>query len=150
MPTDDTRVPAALADDLRAEYDLSTLVRVPPGKIRWPRKGAEPLELTSAFPEFDDTPPAGFEWDEDKAAANFRKHGVTFNEASTVVTNEHAALLYDPDHSEGEDRYLLIGHSARGRLLIVSFTDRGENTRVISARAATPRERRSYEDGDNR
>ncbi|MES2792856.1 MAG: BrnT family toxin [Planctomycetota bacterium] len=138
-------------DDLRSEYDLSTLVRVPLEMVR--RKGrpkVEPLELTSAFPEIEDTPPPGFEWDDNKAASNFRKHGVTFNEASTVFDNPLAALVYDPDNSEDEVRYLIVGDSARGRLLFVSHSDRKETTRIISAREATPRERRSYQNGDVR
>lgn len=134
-------------DELRPEYDLSTLVRVPDQKIRTRRSRTESIERTSAFPEFEDTPPPGFEWDDKKAAKNFEKHGVTFNEASTVFGDPLATLTYDPDHSDEEDRYLLIGHSARGRLLIASHTDREERTRIISAREATPRERRSYEDG---
>lgn len=138
-------------DDLRSEYDLSTLVRVPPERgHRWVRPNVELLELTSAFPDIEDTPPPGFEWDEKKAASNYQKHGVTLNEASTVFDNPLAALVYDPDHSEDEDRYLMVGDSARGRLLFVSHTDREERKRIISAREATPRERRSYENGDIR
>jgi uncharacterized DUF497 family protein len=140
-----------MEDDLRPEYDLAALVRVPPEKVRRRRRPSpEQLEHTSAFPDFEESPPPGFEWDTNKAASNFDKHGVTFNEASTVFDDALAGLRYDPDHSQEEERYLLIGRSARGRLLIVSHTDRDEGTRIISAREATPRERRSYENGDLR
>jgi uncharacterized DUF497 family protein len=138
-----------MEDDLRPEYDLRALVRVPPEKVRRrARPSVEPLEPTSAFPDFEDSPPPGFEWDKTKAASNVGKHGVTFNEASTVFDDKLAVLRYDPDHSEDEERYLLIGRSAIGRLLLVSHTDREDGTRIISAREATPRERRSYENGD--
>jgi hypothetical protein len=135
-------------DDLRPEYDLATLVRLPAEKVHYRRRPKrEPLELTSIFPEFEEGPPPDFEWDLNKAKANFDKHGVTFNEASTLFDNVSALQTYDPDHSEDEDRFLLIGHSARGRVLIVSYTDRADKTRIISARKAEPRERRGYEDG---
>jgi uncharacterized DUF497 family protein len=135
-------------DDLRPEYDLTTLVPLPAAKAYFRRRPKrEPLELTSGFPAFEDEPPPGFEWDRAKAESNFRKHGVTLNEASTLFDNMLAKETYDPDHSEEEDRYLLIGHSARGQVLIVSYTDREEGTRIISARKAEPRERREYENG---
>jgi uncharacterized DUF497 family protein len=135
-------------DDLRPEYDLTKLVRLPATKVHFRRRPKrEPLELTSGFPGFEEGPPPGFEWDRGKAETNFRKHGVTFNEASTVFDNPLARESYDPDHSEEEDRYLLIGHSARGQVLIVSYTDREDRTRIISARRAEPRERRDYENG---
>ncbi|MBA4067074.1 MAG: hypothetical protein C0501_25865 [Isosphaera sp.] len=89
-----------------------------------------------------------FEWDDDKAATNVQKHGVTFAEAMTVFADPLALTGYDPDHSDDEDRYLTMGLSADGRLLVVSHTDRGENVRIISARVASPAERRDYEDGD--
>ncbi|MGH7138011.1 MAG: BrnT family toxin [Pirellulales bacterium] len=89
-----------------------------------------------------------FEWDEDKARSNFQKHGVTFGEAETVFDNPLADTFFDPDHSDDEDRYLTIGESARGRLIIVSHTDRGDRVRIISARLATRAERKKYEDGN--
>jgi uncharacterized DUF497 family protein len=88
-----------------------------------------------------------FEWDPDKAARNAAKHGVSFQEAATVFGDPLAITYFDPDHSEDEDRFLTFGHSADGRLLVVSHTDRGEKTRIISARAATRRERKQYEQG---
>lgn len=85
-----------------------------------------------------------FEWDECKAEDNRRKHGVGFEEASTVFY-EDAALLYDdPDHSEDERRFLLVGPSARQRLLVVAHCYREEVIRVISARPATRRERSAF------
>ena len=86
-----------------------------------------------------------FEWEPDKAARNLRKHTVSFQEAATVFGDETGATVYDPDHSEAEDRFLTIGYSNRGRLLIVSHTDRGNRIRIISARPLNPSERRQYE-----
>jgi hypothetical protein len=85
-----------------------------------------------------------FEWDPRKAAANLRKHAVTFDEAMTVFSDWESVTIPDPDHSEGEVRYLILGRSSRGRLLVVSHTERGENIRIISARGADARERRNY------
>lgn len=86
-----------------------------------------------------------FEWDSRKGAENARKHGVTFDEASTIFADPLALLMPDPDHSEGEERYLLLGMSTRHRLLVVGFAERPPRTRLISARRATTRERRRYE-----
>ncbi len=87
-----------------------------------------------------------FEWDEEKALANQQKHGVSFEEAATVFANPLAAIFDDPDHSQDELREIVVGHSDRNRVLIVSFTERGGAVRIISARAATPRERKDYEE----
>ncbi len=87
-----------------------------------------------------------FEWDEAKARVNQQKHGVSFDEAATVFADPLAAIFADPDHSHDEVREILVGHSDRNRLLIVSFTERGAAVRIISARVATPRERKDYED----
>ena len=89
-----------------------------------------------------------FEWDEAKAEANERKHGGDFTEAMTVFADPLSLTGYDPDHSEDEHRYLTMGLSTEGRLLIVSHTDRGEIARIISAREANRRERKDYEDGN--
>jgi len=86
-----------------------------------------------------------FEWDSPKALANAGRHGVTFDEASTVFGDPLALLMADPDHSEGEARYLLLGMSTRQRLLVVAFAERPPMTRLISARRATRPERRRYE-----
>jgi uncharacterized DUF497 family protein len=88
-----------------------------------------------------------FEWDESKAKVNTRKHGVTFEEASTVFADPLSVTIYDPVHSEDEDRYIALGESQRRRLLVVVFTDRGDRIRLISARVATRRERKDYEKG---
>lgn len=87
------------------------------------------------------------EWDPGKAAANLRKHGVSFEEAATVFRDSLSATAADPDHSVDEDRYVTFGMSARGRLLVVAHTERGEKIRLISARLATKRERIIYEEG---
>lgn len=87
-----------------------------------------------------------FEWDPAKAASNQRKHGVTFAEASTIFGDPLELTVSDPDHSEGEYRYLSLGRSVAGRLLVVSYTERERNRiRLISARLATPIERARYE-----
>jgi len=85
-------------------------------------------------------------WDPAKARENLRKHGVSFEEATTVFANRLARIFDDPGHSFGERREIIIGHSARERLLLVSFTERGELTRIISARRPDARERRDYEE----
>lgn len=85
-----------------------------------------------------------FEWDESKAEENERKHEVSFEEAKTVFNDPFSITIYDPDHSENEDRYLDLGLSSRGRFLVVSYTERGENIRLISSREVTRRERGIY------
>lgn len=87
-----------------------------------------------------------FEWDEEKAAANLRKHGVDFADAVLVFEDDLALTLRDPD-SEDEERFLTLGHDPYGRLLVVAYTWRGERIRPISARRATAAERRRYEAG---
>ncbi len=89
-----------------------------------------------------------FEWDEAKAASNERKHGVSFLEAQTVFGDPLALTGYDPDHSEEEDRFITMGTSIDGQLLVVSHTDRGSTIRIISARMACHSERKDYEDGN--
>lgn len=87
-----------------------------------------------------------FEWDEAKNAANRRKHRVSFEEAKTVFFDDFARLIHDPDHSDKEDRFILLGMSANLRILIVSHTYRGDTIRIISAQKADKSERRQYED----
>jgi uncharacterized DUF497 family protein len=87
-----------------------------------------------------------FEWDEEKAAANLRKHKVSFEEAKTVFNDPMSVTVRDESHSVEEDRYIDIGTSARGRVLIVAYTERGANIRLISSRKASPKERRQYEE----
>jgi hypothetical protein len=88
-----------------------------------------------------------FEWDEVKAEANLGKHGVSFEEAQTVFDDPLYVDFYDPDHSSDEHRYIIIGRSRQGRLLLVAYTGRGSVTRLISAREVTPAERKAYEEG---
>ena len=88
-----------------------------------------------------------FEWHGSKAAANLRKHGVSFEEAATVFADALSYVFSDLDHAEEEDRFLIIGLSAAGRVLVVSHTDRGQRSRIISAREATRKERTFYEEG---
>ena len=87
-----------------------------------------------------------FEWDSDKAAENLRKHGVSFEEAVSAFGDPLSILLPDPAHSAGEERYLVLGLSTTGRLIVVAFVERPPRTRIISARLATKRERRDYEE----
>lgn len=89
-----------------------------------------------------------FEWDSTKSDSNLRKHGVSFEEAKTVFTDEFGRLISDPDHSElGEDRFLLLGTSIHSRLLVVCHCIRqGDRVRIISARKAEKRERKVYEE----
>lgn len=87
-----------------------------------------------------------FAWDEAKATENRRKHDVTFEEAATVFADENARLKHDPDHSQKEDRFVLLGFSAKLRLLLVchAYRENDEVIRIISARKATPNERKQY------
>ena len=89
-----------------------------------------------------------FEWDEDKADSNRRKHKVTFDEAQTVFLDELSITVSDAEHSQTEARFRIVGMSAMKRLLVVSFTERGERMRLISARKARRSEIRDYEEKD--
>ena len=86
-----------------------------------------------------------FEWDHEKAKKNHKKHGVSFEEASTVFYDPLSATFDDPDHSIGEHRLITIGFSSRRYLLVVSHTERGKAIRIINARPATARERKRHE-----
>ncbi len=88
-----------------------------------------------------------FEWNIAKARKNLRKHGVSFQEASSVFHDPLAVTGADPDHSNDEDRMITFGMSSSGRLLVVAHTDRGDAIRIINARVATQHERRIYEEG---
>ncbi len=88
-----------------------------------------------------------FEWHGKKAAASLLKHGVSFDEAATVFADVFSYIFPDLDHSSDESRMLIIGMSESRRILVVSHTDRGEQTRIISAREATRKERTFYEEG---
>ena len=87
-----------------------------------------------------------FEWDPAKARSNWRKHRISFHEAATVFGDPLAMTYPDPDHSLAESRYITIGTSGAGRLLVIAHTDRGENVRIISARLTTGHEREQYEE----
>ena len=87
-----------------------------------------------------------FEWDAAKATANLSKHGVSFDEARTVFDDPLYVDFYDPDHSDEEHRYIIIGKSRRDRLLMVSYIERDDTIRMISARELTPVERKEYEE----
>ena len=92
--------------------------------------------------------PLSFEWDESKAKANLAKHGVSFEEASTVFGDSLSLTIPDPAHSQVEDRSILLGQSHQRKLLVVVHTERGDNIRIISARRASRRERKSYEESN--
>ena len=87
-----------------------------------------------------------FEWDADKADKNLSRHGVSFGEAVTVFDDPLYIDFYDPDHSDEEERYLVVGESSNDRVLIVSYTERGNMVRLISAREVTSAERKDYEE----
>ena len=89
-----------------------------------------------------------FEWDEQKASANLKKHKVSFDEATTVFNDPFSITIPNPDHSAHEQRYIDIGSSDKGRILVVVYTQRGPNIRVISCRKATLTERRLYEESE--
>lgn len=88
-----------------------------------------------------------FEWDPAKADQNLKDHDeVSFDEATTVLRDTLSITIADPDHSDSEDRFIDVGMSHRGRLLVVSYTERGDKIRIISARRATRAERKNYEE----
>ena len=91
-----------------------------------------------------------FEWDEQKAEANFAKHGVSFEEAKTIFDDPLYVDFYDPDHSQDEHRYIMIGLSNQGRLLIASYAGRDDSIRLINARQVTRSEREAYEEGQDK
>ena len=88
-----------------------------------------------------------FEWNPDKAALNFEKHGISFQEAATVFNDNLSVTFPDLAHSIAESRYVIIGVSRFGQLLAIAHTERGEKVRIISARKATLQEKRFYEEG---
>jgi len=92
----------------------------------------------------------GFEWDDEKAASNLRKHGIAFDEASTVLGDLYAITIYDRRHLTAEDRYITLGLTATGKLVVMMHTERGENQRLISARKATKFEIKFYEENRRR
>ena len=90
--------------------------------------------------------PLSFEWDENKAKSNLAKHGVSFAEATTVFGDPQSLTIPDPEHSQTEDRFVSMGSSHRQKLLVVVHTERGDSIRIISARRASRKERKSYEE----
>jgi uncharacterized DUF497 family protein len=86
-----------------------------------------------------------FEWDDDKAVSNLKKHKMSFDEGATIFNDPLVAHISDPDHSEDEERFVAIGISVEGNLLVVAFTERSERIRIISCRKATRAERKIYE-----
>ncbi|MEI6783529.1 MAG: BrnT family toxin [Verrucomicrobiota bacterium] len=92
--------------------------------------------------------PLSFEWDESKAKSNLAKHGVSFEEASTVFGDPLSLTIPDPAHSQAEDRSIVLGQSHQRKLLVVVHTERGDNIRIISARRASRGERKSYEESN--
>jgi uncharacterized DUF497 family protein len=92
--------------------------------------------------------PLAFEWDPRKAEINLTKHGISFAEAVTAFGDPLGQIIDDPDHPVGERRSILLGQSTSGRLLVILFTERRDAVRLISARQATPRERRRHEEGE--
>lgn len=91
-----------------------------------------------------------FEWDPGKAKKNIKIHGVSFDEASTSFKDTLSLTIYDPLHSDEEDRFILIGNSCKNRLLVIVHTERGDKIRIISARKAIKNERKQYEENAKR
>ena len=91
-----------------------------------------------------------FEWDPEKAKRNISKHGVSFDEAVTVFYDPLSATFDDPDHSDDEQRYITVGFSSQGRLLVTGHTERGDVVRIISARRATAHERKRHEEQEKK
>jgi len=91
--------------------------------------------------------PLRFEWDGRKAQTNVRKHGVSFEKAATVLADPLSVTVPDPVQRDREDRFVTVGESLDGQLLVVVHSDRRDTIRLISARRATPRERKAYEEG---
>lgn len=87
-----------------------------------------------------------FEWDAEKARQNVDKHGISFEEVVTAFGDPLSVTVSDPDHSDSEERQLLLGMSRRSRLVVVAFTERGDRLRIITARLASRREKRKYEE----
>ena len=87
-----------------------------------------------------------FEWDDEKEKSNKLKHDVSFNEAQTVFSNPLANIFDDVTHSDNENREIIVGHSHPNRLLVISFIEKSETIRIISARRATKNERKDYEE----
>ena len=90
--------------------------------------------------------PLKFQWDENKAESNLTKHGVSFEVAATVFGDPFSLTIPDPAHSESEDRFIILGTSHNGKLMVVVHTERGESIRIISARRASRKERKTYEE----
>ena len=91
-----------------------------------------------------------FEWDPNKAKENLEIHGLSFDEASMAFRDTLSLAIYDPMHSEEEDRFVLIGNSHQDRLLVVVHNERGDNIRLISAKKASQEERKQYEENAKR
>jgi uncharacterized DUF497 family protein len=89
-----------------------------------------------------------FEWDKAKATRNIKKHGVSFEQAMTVFADPLSLTIHDPEHSDNQDRYIILGESNRRRLLVVVFTDRDARIRIITASRASRQERKTYEKGN--
>lgn len=90
-----------------------------------------------------------FEWDKQKAKSNLSKHGISFEEAQTVFDDPLYVDFYDPDHSEDENPYITVGESSNSRVLLISYTERGDKIRLISARQVTKQELIAYQEGYN-
>jgi uncharacterized protein len=86
-----------------------------------------------------------FEWDDEKADSNLEKHGVSFEEGATIFNDPEIATIFDPDHSKNEERYISLGISIQGNLLVIVHMERNDRIRLISCRKATNAERRTYE-----
>lgn len=119
-------------------------------RVNWHRRSIRRQAVKTQRSTKAYTAPVRFTWDPDKAEENLRAHGVDFREAATVFDDLLSSTFPDIDHSVGERRFLIIGMSVPGRVLVVSHTETGDTVRIISARTATRRERRFYEEAESR
>jgi hypothetical protein len=126
---------------------LFSYIQLTPKQILIPRNELQELlpRLTLRLRSKEGRLSLIFEWDEKKADDNLRKHGVSFDEAKTVFNDPFSVTIYDPDHVSDKERYIDIGLSSKGRLIVVSYIERGEKIRIISSREATRKEQGEYE-----
>jgi len=116
---------------------------------RWNSRSVGEIPLVSAAVAGQGcSMPLDFQWDENKARTNLAKHGVSFDEATTVFADPLSLTIPDPAHSQIEDRLIVLGHSHQRKLLVVVHTERGDSIRIISARRASRRERTTYEESN--
>jgi len=138
-----TRFPLAPLQQIRPMIETARLA------ARWNSRSVGEIPLVStAVGGQGCAMPLDFQWDKNKARTNLAKHGVSFDEATTVFADPFSLTIPDPAHSQVEDRLIVLGHSHQRKLLVVVHTERGDSIRIISARRASRRERTTYEESN--